>query len=153
MATTKFDHSYIAFHPLAYTVKLYIELVMTDLIVKVVRSSRSPNSNTYSGQTQTSRHHQADPDMESHMGVSNQDTHKEYSAHISAKSDTPRMGISLRTSIDAAMAILPGAGIQKTVSIVMNRVDGSKTSSMEELQELPASGGKMATGQYGCEVR
>jgi len=37
------NHSYIAFHPLAYMIKLYIELVLTELLIRVVRSSQTPN--------------------------------------------------------------------------------------------------------------
>jgi hypothetical protein len=47
--------SYLQFHSLAYFVKLHIEIVMTDLIIKIVRYS-GPTSSA-SGTVDTSRRH------------------------------------------------------------------------------------------------
>ncbi|KAF9781448.1 hypothetical protein IL306_013444 [Fusarium sp. DS 682] len=43
------DIVYVQFHPLAYLVKLHIEMNMADLIIKVVKASNNSDYPDYSG--------------------------------------------------------------------------------------------------------
>jgi hypothetical protein len=127
---TNIPHSYIQFHPLAYMVKLYIELVLTDLIVNVVRSSFTPDYNSPSSNRISSQHPRRG--RESTMA----EYRPTYNTRITSKVDTPLQDTSLRTSIDTSRAPFSTTEIQKTVSISFDSKTDSKVSFREELAEL-----------------
>jgi len=125
--TNHFHNSYIQFHSLAYIVKLYIELIMAELITKVVRANQIPN---YSASTELQENNSKPAHDESYSNATTTD----YVAHISA--------LDTRRAHDSSIEILrdgtlvPGFGIQKTTSTVIRTSDeiDSVMSSMKEFE-------------------
>jgi hypothetical protein len=139
-------------------VKLYIELIMTELIIKVVHSSQ-PNAqpyNSYESQTHAptkntkrdsvlpdgslarpiEKDADSSPDGSTVEDYSNAQIDR-YTAHISAKGgDTTRVREVVRESIELGKIGMPDFGIRKTVSMMVKSKteDVSETSSLRELK-------------------
>lgn len=133
---TNSHNSYVQFHPLAYIVKLNIELSMADLISKIVRRQDRvdyPYSNSNPTElTSNPRHGHFD----SKSGVfSSQNEQRTQVSHIYA---TRRLSDSSLSEGNIGTQN-KGVGIMKTVATVVQSVekDGSESvsSSMRQLNE------------------
>lgn len=126
--------SYVQFHPLAYIVKLNIELSMADLISKVVRrQDRVDNSYSNSNPTELTsnpRHGHFNTRGGVFSSSNEQPTHVSHVYAGKTLSDSSEGDISPQNR---------GAGIMKTIDTVVQSVekDGSESvsSSMRQLNE------------------
>jgi hypothetical protein len=124
-----FPNSYIQFHSLAYIVKLYIELIMAELITKVVRANHIPN---YSNSTELQEN--VDNSKPRHDESFWNAEKTNYIAHISALDTKRAHNFSVEILRDGTMA--PDFGIQKTTStVVKSKVEvDSAISSIREFE-------------------
>jgi hypothetical protein len=108
--------SYLQFHSLAYLVKLHIEVVMTELIIKIVRYSNSNN------------------------GTELTDTNAEYIPDTAVRrSRRPDFslasGDSIRATYNASVSVENGQwlfpGIEKTVRCEVEAEESEATTSIE----------------------
>lgn len=104
--------SYVQFHPLAYLVKLYIEMSMTDLIAKIVRRSltagQSGARHTDSGMT-PSKNVTVDDSLDSTL-------RRNQMHSICVGGETRQAQVPVRSSSQARGMEVPNWGITKTMS-------------------------------------
>jgi len=124
-------------------VKLYIELVMTELITKVVRTAHVPDYASSRPEPNSLRHNLSQPGSNFKIGSTakhgdfpHTTAGNEYSAYISATNEYPSPATNPRSNAELTKFEIPDFGIQKTVStiVTLKSQKGSETYSVEELK-------------------
>jgi hypothetical protein len=128
------------FHPLAYIVKLYIELVLTDLIIKVVRSSFIEEDINRGSTLSTTQREPGSATMvdceDLNSGdIAFQSPQQEDASHITT-SDLPSIWTSVQRSNEAARMASPNYEMQKTTSVKVDLKADSRESSAEVLPQM-----------------